>query len=142
QRIQALRGLLHGLIEGLRGRMAMFAQHLVLGQPQAVNRAHEHPALPGQVAEDLLLERGFKEIARADGKTACQAAVQCPARRILVDGIAAVDPLALEEEAAYGRSRTFGGYQDNVDVPGWNDTGLIAVGDAEAVRKIKRLAGL
>ena len=53
--------------------MAVVAQHFVLGQPQTVDRAHEHAALAGQVAEDFLLEGGLEQVAGADGDAEGQA---------------------------------------------------------------------
>ena len=45
-----------------------------------------------------------------------------------------------QEQPAHRRARTLGGHQDDVDVPGRHHAGLVAVGDAEAVREIQRLA--
>src|SRR5947209_8822539 len=58
-----------------------------------------------------------------------------------MDGVAAVDALALKEKPAHRRPGALGSDQDHIDVPGRNDAGLVAVGDAEAVREVKRLAG-
>ena len=84
--------------------MAVFAQHFVLGEPEPVDCPHEHAPFAGQVAEDFLLEGRFKEIARADGNAARQAAVESPAAGVLMYGIAAVDALTFQEQPPHSRA--------------------------------------
>ena len=120
--------------------MPVLAEHLVLGQPQPVDRSHQHAAFPGQVAEDLLLERGLEQVARADGDAERQAAVAGPAGVVLVDRVAGVDPAAFKEQPADGRARAFRGDQDHIDVLRRNNAGLVLIDDAEAVREVQRLA--
>ena len=71
---QALGQLLDRLVEGFAGRMAVLAQHVVLGFHDARQRAHQHAALAGQVAVDFVLEGGREQIARADGNAQRQGA--------------------------------------------------------------------
>src|SRR5262245_17759199 len=92
QRLEALRRLLERLVDRLLRTVPVGPQDLVLGQPQAIDGAHQHAALTGQVADHFLLEGGLKEVARADGDTKGQAAVLGPAGRVLVDGPTRVDP--------------------------------------------------
>src|SRR5207249_1299380 len=51
------------------------------------------------------------------------------------------DALAFEEQPAHRGARALGSDQDYVDVLGWNHAGLIAVDNAETVRKVECLAG-
>src|SRR5262249_46282096 len=139
-RVEALRRLLDRLVERLRRRMAVLAQHLILGQPQAVDRAHEYAALAGQVAEDLILEGRLEQVARANGNAGRQAAVAGPAGGILVDGKASVDAPAFEEQPADRRAGALRRDEDHVDVLRRHHTGLVGIDDRETVREVERLA--
>src|SRR3569623_70358 len=140
ERVQALRRLLDRLVERLGGRVAVGAEDFVLRQPQAVDRAHEDAALAGQVAVDFLLEGRLEQVARADGDAQRLGALGGLAGGVLEDGVAGVDALALEEEAADRRARPLGGDEDHVDVLGRHLAGLGVVDDAEAVGEVQRLA--
>src|SRR5262249_43810734 len=113
----------------------------VLGQPQAVNRAHEHAALAGQVADNLLGERRLEQVAGADGDAARQTALAGPAGGVLVDGVAGVDPLAFEEVPSDRRAGALRRDQNDVDVLGRHHAGLVAEDNAEAVREVQGLTG-
>src|ERR1051325_2745699 len=117
--------------------MAVLTQHLVLGEPQAVDRAHENAAFAGEVAENLFLEGRLEQVAGADGDAGRETAIEGPAGRVLMNG---VDALAFEEEPAHGSPRAFRGDEDDVDVRRRDDAGLVLVDDREAVREVEGLA--
>ena len=78
--------------------MPLLAKHLVLGQPETVDRAHENAPLSGQVAVDLLLEGGLEQEAAADGDPQSDAALPGAPGEVLVNGEARVDAAPLEKE--------------------------------------------
>jgi hypothetical protein len=57
-----------------------------------------------------------------------------------VDGNRGVDTTALLEESADGASGSLGGDEDDIDVLGRDDTGVLLVDDRESVSKVKSLA--
>ncbi len=70
------------------------AEHVVLGLHDARQRAHQHAAFAGQVAEHFVLEGGREQVARADGDAEGQAALLGPAGGVLLDGEAGIDARA------------------------------------------------
>ena len=89
---QALGEFLNGLVEGLAGTVTMLAQSVVLSFHYAGKRTDQNPALTCQVAVDFVLEGGWEQVTRPNGDTQCNTAVMSPARSILLNGKAGINP--------------------------------------------------
>lgn len=140
QGVQGLCGLLDGLVERLRGRVAALAENLVLGEEHAVDAAHQAAALAVQVRVDLLLEGGLVEVARPDGDAERDGLLLGLAGYVLVDGDGGVDAAALAEEGADGAAGALGGDEDDVDVGGNFDLGEVLEDRREAVGEVEGLS--
>lgn len=79
-------GLLNGLVESLRGGVAVVTEDLVLGKEHALDTAHEDTTLTVEVRVDLLLEGGLVGVARADGDSESGGLFVSLASDILEDG--------------------------------------------------------
>ena len=90
------------------GLWLVSAEHVVLRFHDAGQRAHQHAAFAGQVAEHFVLERGREQIAGADADADRQAAFFGAAGGVLLDGEAGIDARAGEEIAAHVRPEPFG----------------------------------
>ena len=139
QGIETLCGLLNSLVEGLAWRVTAFTEDFVLGEEHAVNAAHEAAALAVEVGIDFLLERGLVKVAGADGNTKSDGLLLGFASHILVDRDGRVDAAALTEESADGTPRALGRNQDNVNVRGNVDFGLVLEDGGETVREVEGL---
>lgn len=137
--VQALGGLLDGLVEGLAGAVAALTEDLVLGEEHTVDTAHQAAALTVQVRVDLLLEGGLVEVARADSNAQSDGALLSLAGDVLVDGKGGVDATALTEERADSAARTLGSAQDDINVLGNIDLGEVLEDGGEAVREVQSL---
>lgn len=136
QRVQGLRSFLDGLVEGFGGGVAALAQNFVLREEHAVDAAHEAAALAVQVGVDFLLEGGLVHVARADGDAERDSLFFGFARHVLEDGDGAVDAAALAEEGTNGAAGSFGCDEDDVDVGGDFDLGLVLEDGGEAVGEV------
>lgn len=86
QRVQALSGLLDGLVEGLAGAVSTLTENLVLSKEHAVDTTHQAATLTVEVRVDLLLKGGLVQVAGADGNTKGNSLLLSLAADILVDG--------------------------------------------------------
>jgi hypothetical protein len=142
QRVQALRGLLNGLVKGLAWAVALLTQDLVLRKEHAVDAAHEATALAVQVRVDLLLEGRLVEVSAADAHTQRNGLLLSLACHILVDGDGGVNATALTEKRAHGAAGAFWGDEDDVDIGRHVDLGLLLKDRGEAVREVEGLLSL
>lgn len=141
ERVEGLGGLLDGLVEGLRGGVALGAEHVVLGLEGTSDHAHEHTTLTDKVGVGLLLEGGVVQVATAGGNAEGLDALLGLAGDVLVDGDGAVDAAALEEEVADGGAGALGGAEHDVDVLGGDDASVVLEDDGETVGDVEGLAG-
>ena len=139
QGVQRLGGLLDGLVEGLRGRVAALTENLVLSEEHAVDTAHQAAALAVEVGVDLLLEGGLVEVAGADGNTEGNSLLLGLAGDVLEDGDGGVDATALLEEGADSTAGALGGDEDDVNVGGYLDLGEVLEDGREAVGEVESL---
>lgn len=139
QGVQRLGSLLDSLVESLRGAMAALAEDLVLSEEHAVDAAHKAAALTVEVRVDLLLEGGLVEVAGANGDTHGNGLLLSLAGEVLEDGKGRVDAAALAEEGADSAARALGGAENDVNVLGDVDIGLLLEDGREAVREVQGL---
>lgn len=139
QRVQRLRGLLDGLVEGLAWGVAVLPQHLVLGQKHTVDTAHQTASLTVQVTVDLLLERGLVHVPGPDRNGQRLGLLVRLTRNILPDGVGGVDTTALFEQGPHGSAGALGGDQDSVDVGWWLDVGQVLEDRGEPVGEVQGL---
>lgn len=139
QGVQGLGRLLDGLVESLRGAVAALAENLVLGEEHAVDATHEAAALTVEVRVDLLLKGGLVEVAGADGDTQSNGLLLSLASDVLEDGKRRVDATALAEEGADGAARALGSAENDVNVLGDVDVGLVLENGGEAMREVESL---
>ena len=102
--------------------------------------AHENTTLAVEVRVDLLLKGGLVKVAGADGDTEGDGLLLGLAGDILPDGNGRVDPTALLEEGADGAARALRGDEDDIDVSGGDDVGVLLVDDGEPVGEVEGLA--
>ena len=114
--VQRLGSLLDGLVEGLRGAVALLTENLVLGEEHTVDTTHQAATLTVQVRVDLLLEGGLIEVTGADGNTKGDGLLLGLASDILEDGERRVDTTALTEEGADGTAGALGSAEDDINV--------------------------
>ncbi len=122
--------------------MAVPAQQVVLGLHHAGQSPHENPALAGEIADDFAFEGRGEKVPGADPDSERQRFFAGLAREVLEDGKARIDAAAVEEVGAHGAAGALRRHQDDIDVRGRDDTGLVLVDDGEAVREVKRVARL
>ena len=138
--VQALGGLLNGLVEGLRWAVAALAQDLVLSEEHAVNTAHKAATLAVQIGVDLLLEGCLVEVARADSNTHGNGLLKGLASDVLIDSHGRVDTTTLTEEGADSAAGALWRNKDDINVL-WNiDLGQVLEDWREAVREVEGLA--
>ena len=92
---------------------------------------------PILVRVDLLLERGFVHIARADSEAERSGLLLCLARDVLSHGDGRVDATTLLEERANGAARALGSDEYDVDVLWGYDLSILLVHDEETVRAVE-----
>ena len=141
QGVEGLSSLLDGLVEGLAGGVAVLTENLVLGEEHTVDTAHKAATLTVKVRPDLLLEGGLVKVTGTDGNTHGDGLLEGLAGDVLVDGNGGVDTTALLEESADGTAGTLGGTEDDIDVRGDLDLGLVLEDGRETVREVESLWG-
>lgn len=139
QRVQALGGLLDGLVEGLAGAVAPLTEDLVLGEEHAVDASHQAATLTVQIRVDLLLKGGLVQVAGADGDAESNGLLLSLAGHILVNGEGGVDATALTEEGAHSSARALGRAEDDVNVLGHVHLGEVLEDGREAVGEVQGL---
>lgn len=139
ERVERLGSLLDGLVEGLAGAVASLTENLVLSEEHTVDTAHQATTLTVEIGDDLLLEGGLVEVARADGNTKGDSLLLGLTSDILVDGERGVDTTALTEEGSDGSARALGSAEDDVNVGGNLDVGAVLEDGGETVGEVKGL---
>lgn len=102
--------------------------------------SHEDTTLTVEVRVDLLLERRLVRVTGSDGDGERARLLHGLASHVLPDGDRRVDSAALLEQGADGAARTLGRAEDDVDVLGSLDSGVLGVHERESVREVKSLA--
>jgi hypothetical protein len=95
--------------------------------------AHENTTLAVEVRVDLLLKGGLVEVAGADGDTEGDGLLLGLAGDVLPDSDGRVDTTAFLEERADGAAGALGCDEDDIDVLGCLDLGVLLEDDGEAV---------
>lgn len=139
ERVERLRGLLDGLVEGLGRGVATLTEDLVLGEEHTVDASHQAAALTIEIRVHFLLERGLVEVSGSDGDTESNGLLLGLASHILVDGDGRVDTTALAEEGADCAAGTLGGDEDDVNVFGNVDLGEVFEDGGETVGEVEGL---
>jgi hypothetical protein len=103
-------------------------------------RATHTTTLSVKVGADLLLESGTVDVTGTDGDSHSLGNLIGLAGDVLVNGVRSVDTATLEEEGTDGTAGTLGSDEDNVNVLGGDNAGLVGVNDRETVSKVKSLA--
>ena len=141
QRHERLGKLLHRLVEGFGGGVAVLAEHLILRCKESLDGSHQRAALAGQIGDSLTLDGRLKQISRANADADGQRLIERPPADILVDGIRGVDTPSLNEEGTQRRARSLRCNQDDVDILRRHNTRAVAPRDRKAMREVERLAG-
>jgi hypothetical protein len=102
--------------------------------------AHENTTLAVEVRVDFLLESGLVEVAGADGDTEGDGLLLGLASDVLPDSDGGVDTAALLEEGADGAAGALGCDEDDIDVLGGLDLGVLLEDDGESVGEVESLA--
>lgn len=139
QRVEGLGGLLDGLVEGLGWGVAALTENLVLSEEHTVDTTHQATTLTVKVTVDLLLKGGLVHVARSNGHTEGNSLLLSLASHVLEDGDTGVDTTALLEESADGTSRTLWCDEDDIDVGGDLDLGLVLEDGGETVGEVEGL---
>jgi hypothetical protein len=139
QGVEGLGSLLDGLVEGLGGRVTALTENLVLCEEHTVDTAHQATTLTVKVRVDLLLKGGLVHVTSTDGDTEGNSLLLGLTGDILEDGNGSVDTTALLEESADGTAGTLGGTEDDIDVSGDLDLGLVLEDGGETVREVESL---
>jgi hypothetical protein len=137
---EGLGSLLNGLVESLGRRVAVGAEDLVLGKEHALDTTHKDTTLTVKVRVDLLLEGGLVGVTGTDGDGDGASLLHGLAGHVLPDGDRGVDTTALLEEGADGAAGTLGGAEDDVDVLGGLNTGVLVEDEGETVGEVEGLA--
>lgn len=102
--------------------------------------AHEDTTLAVEVRVDLLLKGGLVGVAGTDGDGEGASLLHGLAGDVLPDGDRGVDAAALLEESADGAARALRRAEDDVDIGGGVNTGVLLVNKGETVTEVQRLA--
>jgi hypothetical protein len=139
QWVQALGGLLDGLVEGLAGAVALLTENLVLCEEHAVDTTHQATTLTVQVGVDLLLESGLVQVSTANSDTESDCLLLGVASDVLEDSDGGVDSTTLTEESSNGSARALGGNEDDIDISWDIDLGLVLEDGGETVGEVEGL---
>ena len=93
-----------------------------------------------KVGVDLLLEGGLVHVTGADSDTDSDSLFLGLAGDVLPDGDGGVDTTTLLEESADSSARALGGNEDDINISGRNDLGVLLVDNGETVREVEGLA--
>jgi len=104
-----------------------------------VDTAHQATTLTVKVRVDLLLEGGLVHVTGTDGDTESDSLLLGLAGDVLEDGNGRVDTTALLEESADGTAGTLGGNEDDIDVSGDLNLGLVLEDGGETVGEVEGL---
>lgn len=137
--VQALCGLLDGLVESFTWGVATFAQDLVLGKEHSVDTAHQAAALAVEIRVDFAFKGGFIKITTADGDTESNSLLLGLAGYILENSDGRVDATALAEESADGAAGALGCNQDDVDIRWDVNLGLVFEDRGKAMGEVQGL---
>lgn len=105
-----------------------------------MDTTHEAATLTVEVRVDLLLKGGLVEVAGADGDTHGDSLLLGLASDVLEDSEGGVDATALTEEGSDGAARALGSAEDNVNVVGDVNLGLVLEDRGETVREVEGLS--
>ena len=136
QRVQALGCLFDSLVKGFARAVTSLTENLVLSQEHAVDSSHETPSFAVQVRIHLLLEGRLVEIAAANGNAECHGFLLGPTGDVPIYRNRRVDTAAFFEKRSNGAAGAFGSHQDDVDVVGHIDLGLVLEHGGETVREV------
>lgn len=140
KRKKRLGGLLDGFVEGLRGRVAVLPENLVLGKEHTLDTAHKNTTLSVKVRVDLLLKGGLVKVTGTNGDTKGNSLLLGVTGHILVNGNGRVDTTALKEKSSDSSARTLGSNEDDINVLRGNNVGVLLVDNRETVSKVESLA--
>lgn len=104
-----------------------------------MDTAHQATTLTVKVRVDLLLEGGLVHVTGTDGDTESDSLLLGLAGDVLEDGNGRVDTTALLEESADGTAGTLGGNEDDIDVSGDLNLGLVFEDGGETVGEVEGL---
>ena len=120
--------------------MTVLSEDLVLSKEHSLDTSHENTSLSVEIRVDLLLEGSLVGVTASDTHGESDSLLLCLSSDILEDGDGSVDSSSLLEEGSDGSARSLGGSEDDIDVLGWYDLGVILVDDGETVGEVQSLA--
>jgi len=104
-----------------------------------VDTSHQATTLSVQVRVDLLLKGGLVEVTRSDTNTKGNGLLLGLTGDILVDGNGGVDTTAVLEESSDSSSGSLGGNEDDIDIGGNINLGLLLEDWGETVGEVEGL---
>ena len=110
-----------------------------------MDTSHQATTLSVQVRVDLLLKGGLVEVTRSDTNTKGNGLLLGLTGDILVDSNGGVDTTAVLEESSDSSSGSLGGNEDDIDIGGNINLGLLledwgeTVGEVESLRSVSHV---